>query len=180
MIDRRGRLFGKINIIDLGVLLIIFLLGYFAWQIYYIANYPAPVVKEISPRIIARNAKTIVRIYGENFDKDTVVSLSRGDLGKYEPTTYVSPNELEIEIRDSKPEGIYTLVVVNKANKMVSVSEAIKVTGRDAEDMDLFQMAQDTFEKLPKGWSRRKRHRDEAIDLLWQRLRSVRHERDGF
>lgn len=110
VMDEKARLFGKINIIDLaviviGIFFIIFLIIFL--QLY---KYPKPVIHNIGPTNVTAGSKTKVQITGYNFGRASIVYF--GDI-KISDINVLNDRTIEIVIPDGLPTGKYDVKVAN-------------------------------------------------------------------
>ena len=64
-IDSRGRLFGRINLIDAAVILALFACGPLAFSAWWLFREPVPALSLIEPRVLAPQTETRVKVTGQ-------------------------------------------------------------------------------------------------------------------
>jgi Domain of unknown function (DUF4330)/IPT/TIG domain len=127
-IDDRGRLFGKVNLIDAGVVLVISVICAFGVQLRRIANYPTPIIERVEPAKIPIGKATMITVYGKNFDPQTVVKAGASPTtGVFQTARFISPTQLEFMVSEGLAEGYYFVLVANRANKMATLTNAFVV-----------------------------------------------------
>jgi hypothetical protein len=123
LIDDRGRVFGKVNIIDglvgLGVLVLIPL----AYGAFLLFRAPIPTITSVEPHEIAERDKVTLKITGQNLRP-----FLRAKLGTIESSGFLvqSPTLAEIKIADL-PAGTYDLTLFDEARKLVARPAALVV-----------------------------------------------------
>ncbi len=128
VIDDRGRIFGRVNLIDAGVALVVALVITFGVQLHYIATYPTPVIERVEPVKIPPGKDALITIHGRNFDPQTVVKTGvSSTTGIFQSVRFISPTQIEFAISEGVPEGAYFVLVANRANKMAIMNNAFPV-----------------------------------------------------
>lgn len=111
ILDEKARLFGKINIIDLaliiiGVLLIIFVLVFSQFYIY-----PKPIIYYIAPPSAATDSQTKLQIVGNNFTKSSFVYIGDRNLSGI---NFINDRVIELNIPKDMQPGKYDIKVANR------------------------------------------------------------------
>ncbi len=128
VIDDRGRIFGRVNLIDAGVALVVALVITFGVQLHRIATYPTPVIERVEPVKIPPGKDALITIHGRNFDPQTVVKTGvSSTTGIFQSVRFISPTQIEFGISEGVPEGAYFVLVANRANKMAILNNAFAV-----------------------------------------------------
>ena len=123
VIDDRGRLFGKLNLIDVitvAVLLGLIPLGYVAFLLFRV---PMPIITSIEPTQIRRGDSATLKLRGSGFRPFLVARL--GDNESY-GFLVQSPTAAEVKVPDIPP-GNYDLVLYDQARELVRIPGAVTV-----------------------------------------------------
>ncbi len=128
VIDDRGRLFGRVNLIDAGVALVVALVIAFGLQLHRIATYPTPIIERVEPTKIPLGKETVITVYGRSFDAQTVVKTGvSSTTGIFQTARFISPTKIEFTVSEGIREGLYFVLVANRANKMAILNNAFAV-----------------------------------------------------
>lgn len=95
VIDRQGRVFGQINLVDLGVVIIGFALTPVVYYGYRICFLPRPAVHAVAPNPFDRNVDTALTITGTHFSEQSAVSIGNVFYGT---TNYIDPSHLRVRL----------------------------------------------------------------------------------
>ncbi|MFI5179681.1 MAG: DUF4330 family protein [Vicinamibacterales bacterium] len=137
LVDARGRLFGKVNLIDLGVLVMVVVLIPLGYGAYLLFRPPLPRISEVSPaRIPYRRAvEQPVRIKGEHLQPFLKAKLNdleaRGTpLVTGTPAAFFAvdtPQDARIGLLDVLP-GVYDLALFDETHEVARFPKAIPVS----------------------------------------------------
>src|SRR2546425_1197688 len=96
LVDQRGRLFGKINLIDAGVGALVFLLIPLAYAASLLFRTPIPAITAITPTRLQSGKNVRLRVQGENLRPYLKVTLGT------KAATFLaeSPSAGEIQVND--------------------------------------------------------------------------------
>ena len=126
LLDEKGRLFGRVSIVDLGLALLILLaVGpaiYFAWEI----RSAAPYISQVEPMetIISPNKNVPLVVWGKWFDSQGVVQLDNIPL----ITVAANTQRLDLMIPTEKIHpGAYQLTVTNKRGLFTTWKEPVRL-----------------------------------------------------
>ena len=123
VIDDRGRLFGKLNLIDVitvAVLLGLIPLGYVAFLLFRV---PMPTITSIEPAQVSQGDLATLKLRGSGFRPFLVARL--GDNESY-GFLVQSPTAAEVKVPDIPP-GNYDLVLYDQARELVRIPGAVTV-----------------------------------------------------
>jgi len=123
VIDDRGRLFGKLNLIDVitvAVLLGLIPLGYAAFLLFRV---PMPTITSIEPAQVRQGDLATLKLSGSGFRPFLVARL--GDNESY-GFLVQSPTSAEVKVPDIPP-GNYDLVLYDQARELVRIPGAVTV-----------------------------------------------------
>ena len=131
MVDARGRLFGRWNLLDAAALVavgVVVVLGYGALLLF---RTPVPVVDSITPNQVFAQQTGTLQVVGERLRPFLHVRLDCGQrvgvCGSFTtPLLVVSPTSAELKVNDLTP-GTYDFVLLDEARELVRVPEAITV-----------------------------------------------------
>lgn len=126
LLDEKGRLFGRVSIVDLGLaLLILLVMGpaiYFAWEI----RSAAPYISRVEPMetIISPNKNVPLVVWGKWLDSQSVVRLDRIPL----ITVAANTQRLDLLIPTQKIHpGAYSLTVTNRRGLLTTWKEQVRL-----------------------------------------------------
>jgi hypothetical protein len=126
LIDDRARLFGKINLIDAIVLLLLVGLVPTAYAAYRLFRVPVPTIIAVEPRQVTEKQTTTLQLTGTDFRP-----YLRARFGTYESGGFLvqSPTQAEIKVPSALPVGTYDLTLYDEGRKLVSMPSALTVVG---------------------------------------------------
>lgn len=123
LIDERGRVFGKVNLIDGFVMLCAALLipiAFLAWRLF---RQDPPTVETVTPAVVTTGATSRVTLKGAHFRE-----LMSAKLGILPVRWRVEhPEVAEIELPADIPVGMYPLRIFDQANVVFLVPDAVRV-----------------------------------------------------
>src|SRR6185503_12067781 len=107
LIDDRGRLFGKVNLIDATVAVVVLGLIPLAYGALLLFRVPVPKITSVAPAQVVEHQSGTIQITGEDLRP-----FLRARLGTFESAGFLvqSPNVAEIKLPDL-PAGTYELVL---------------------------------------------------------------------
>jgi hypothetical protein len=123
IVDERGRLFGRFNLIDASVVAVVVLLLPIAFAAYLLFR-PAPMrITSVEPRQVPSGPGTRVRLTGEHFRP-----YLRAEVGRVQPNRFLieSPTAGEIVMPPLEP-GTYDITLYDEAEEVARMKGAITV-----------------------------------------------------
>jgi hypothetical protein len=127
LIDDRGRLFGKVNLIDAAVAAFLLLLVPLAYGAYLLFRTPNPMISSVKPATIVAGRPSTVVIEGTNF-LPFIRARVRGAIGTAEGDGFLLENSTRAEIRLPKlPPGTYELILYDSSRELTSRAGALTV-----------------------------------------------------
>ena len=123
LIDDRGRLFGKVNVIDVLVGLLVFGLIPLVYGAFLLFRVPAPKITSITPTEVLEHQPATLQITGEDL-RPFLHAL----LGTHEAEAFLiqSPARAEIKLPDLAA-GSYDLVLFDEAQELLRMPGALTV-----------------------------------------------------
>ncbi len=123
VIDDRGRLFGKVNLIDALVGLLVLGLIPLAYGALLLFRVPAPKITSITPTEFVEHQTVTLQITGEE-----IRPFLRAQLGSQQAEAFLvqSPGRAEIKLPDLAA-GTYDLVLFDEAQELLRVPNALTV-----------------------------------------------------
>jgi hypothetical protein len=124
LIDERGRLFGRINIIDAAVLLLLVAMIPLAYGAVILFRQPEPVLRAVEPSVLSPRVERI-RITGENLRPFLRVSFN-----DHQGTTFALIDAQTAEVRVPElPAGSYDVILYDVAREVSRLRGAVTVEG---------------------------------------------------
>lgn len=122
-LDEKARLFGKINIIDLALIILsaFFILFIIIFMQFY--KYPKPIINSINPSSAYFEEQAKIQITGKNFSKNSIVYL--GD-NKVSSINFINDGILEITIPPGLSPAKYEVKVANR-NKVGILADGLTI-----------------------------------------------------
>jgi len=122
LVDERGRLFGRVNLIDAGVGVLVLLLIPLGYAAYVLFRTPIPTITSVERVPVPGGEGYRLRVLGEDLRP-----YLRATLGTQEATFLVeSPNAGEVSVPELGP-GTYDLVVYDVGRELTRVPGALIV-----------------------------------------------------
>jgi Domain of unknown function (DUF4330) len=128
IVDDRGRLFGRLNLIDAGILIVVIVLVPLAYVSYLLFR-PAPMrITSVDPNRVFEGQQPRVRIHGSNLRP-----YLRSQIGSAQPHTFLieSPMEGELQV-PALPAGTYDLTLYDEVQEVARLKNAITIVGAPA------------------------------------------------
>jgi hypothetical protein len=136
-IDERGRLFGRLNLIDAVVALVLLVLLPLAYVAYLLFR-PAPMtIDSVDPARVTAGQAARVKLHGQNLRP-----FLRAQVGNTQPLKFLieSPNDGEIVMPDV-PAGTYDLTLYDEVMEVARLKNAITVAAPPAGPRVKLQLA---------------------------------------
>jgi hypothetical protein len=132
LIDDRGRLFGKVNLIDALVGLVVLLLIPLAYGAFLLFRVPAPSIASLEPASFPVHQVTSVRLTGQNLRPFLRARTGSVDL----PLFVQSPTLAEIKVGDL-PAGTYDVVLYDQGQELTRKPAAFTILGPAPTQLDI-------------------------------------------
>ncbi len=127
-IDARGRLFGRLNVIDGAISVFALILLSFSYRLYRIATFPAPIIESVEPRVVEPGYLGKVRVTGRHFGDRLFIKVARSPLvGVFLGAQRLDERTAEITLLQPLTDGVYTVLAANSMNKLAQLPDAICV-----------------------------------------------------
>jgi hypothetical protein len=125
VVDARGRLFGAINLIDLGALLFVALLIPLGYGAYFLFHMPLPrlIAVEPSSLSVARGTEQRVRITGRYLRPFLRAKLGSATASAY---TLLTRDAAEIRFGDLPP-GTYDIVLLDESQEVARLAAGLTI-----------------------------------------------------
>ena len=124
-IDDHGRLFGKWNVIDVALLVLLLFVIPVAYGAYVLFKKPAPVITALEPKDVPQNQPATIKVTGEHFR-----AFLRARVGTTDMTLLIdSPTNAELKLPASMAVGTYDLVLYDEARELFRMPQALTVSG---------------------------------------------------
>ena len=129
VLDDRGRLFGKVNLIDAVVGVLVIMLIPVAYLAFVLFRVPIPTITSVQPAQIVENQEATVQLIGEDF---------RSFLGARVGTAYATfliqdPMHAEIRV-PALPAGTYELALFDEMQLLTTIPDALEVVPEPEPD----------------------------------------------
>jgi hypothetical protein len=132
VIDERGRIFGKINLIDAIVALLVLAALPVAYGAFLLFRVPVPTITSVAPAAVMLHQPTSVQLTGQNFRP-----FLRAGTGTAELPLFVrSPTEAEIKVPDL-PQGSYDVILYDESQELTRKPGALTVVAESAVKLDV-------------------------------------------
>ncbi len=127
IVDERGRLFGRINLIDLGLILFVAVLLPLGYGAYVLFRTPPATLTSVAPGTIEVGKKGIeqsVRVNGRHLRP-----FLRATLGKIDARAFLVETPVAGELRlVDVPPGTYDLTLYDEASEVAHLKNALTIT----------------------------------------------------
>jgi len=149
LLDERGRLFGAINVIDLGVLVFVVLLVPLSYGAYALFRTLPPRLTDAVPRAVpfAPGVEQRVQLKGEHLRPFLRAKLSSIDARSY---AVQSPETADISFADVPP-GTYDIVLFDEAQEVTRLANGLDVLPPPLQLVGSFTGAAATESRLVQG-----------------------------
>ena len=124
VIDGRGRLFGKLNLIDAITVAVVLGLIPLAYGAFMLFRVPVPIITSIQPMQVTQGQLNTLLLRGEGFRPFLVARL--GDVESY-GFLVQSPTIAEVRMPETLPPGNYDLTLFDQVRELVRMPGAITV-----------------------------------------------------
>jgi hypothetical protein len=123
IVDERGRLFGRFNLIDASVVVVVVLLLPIAYAGYVLFRPPPIRINSVTPNRVERGSGTRIRLTGEHLRP-----YLRAEVGRVQPARFLieSPTEGEIAMPDLEP-GTYDIALFDETEEVARMKGAVTV-----------------------------------------------------
>ena len=123
VIDDRGRLFGKLNLIDAIVVFVALGLIPLTYGAFLLFRVPVPTISSVLPAQVTEGEPATLQITGEDLRP-----FLRAQIGTFPSTTIMiqSPTLAEIKVPQMPP-GSYDLVLFDEGQELVRVPDALTI-----------------------------------------------------
>jgi hypothetical protein len=122
VIDDRGRLFGKVNLIDAAVGAFVLLLIPLAYAAFLLFRLPAPTIESLQPAAVPDHTPVAITIHGQNLRP-----YLRARFGRMAAEFFLqSPSLAEIKV-PALPAGTYDLELYDESNRILLKPAALTV-----------------------------------------------------
>jgi hypothetical protein len=123
MIDERGRLFGRVNVVDAIVAVLVLALIPLGYASYLLFRTPFPVLTRVEPTTLTYGTNMRIKVHGENFKPYLRVSL-----GIHQGRNFLFHNSTEagVELFDVPP-GVYDVILFDQAQERGRLKNAITI-----------------------------------------------------
>ena len=125
ILDSRGRLFGRVNLLDLAALLFLLILASSIEYAFRVSSRQTLQVFSVEPRRIVAGSGAYAMMKGTGFDVNTTAWI--GDYRGHQGKVFYDESTLGIEITEDYPPGIYRIIVQDGRGRYVTLPEAIEV-----------------------------------------------------
>ena len=145
IVDEHGRLFGRLNLLDAIVAVLVLGLIPLGYAGYVLFRTPLPVLTKVEPSAINYGPIMRITIRGENLRPYMRVSLD-----KYQAQSFLfkDTTEAEIEVRNVPP-GVYDVVLFDYAQERSRLPKAFRIQPSPLPDAKVVVVG--TFGNLPPG-----------------------------
>ena len=124
VIDDRGRLFGKLNLIDVITVAVVLGLIPLAYGAFMLFRVPVPIITSIQPMQVTQGQPNTLLLTGQGFRPFLVARL--GDVESY-GFLVESPTIAEVRMPETLPPGNYDLTLFDQVRELVRMPGAITV-----------------------------------------------------
>jgi hypothetical protein len=136
MIDERGRLFGRVNVIDAAVAVVALAIVPVAIGAALLFRTPAPTVTAIEPVTVAAGTEMRIKVKGEHLRP-----LLRATIGGTDATAYLFENSRSVDVLFSGVEpGTHDVALYDGVQELVRVPRAVTVLAAAGGDRAAVQV----------------------------------------
>lgn len=149
VIDERGRVFGKINIIDLAVLLFVVLLLPLAYGAWVLFRTPPPRVTSVTPNpiVFKLGNEEHIQVHGDHLRPFLRARLNASDVQAFSVS---GPESAELRFADLVP-GTYDLVLFDESQEVSRLSGALTILPSPVQIVGEFDAPPAFRERLAPG-----------------------------
>ena len=121
--DERGRLFGRFNVFDAMVAVLVLWLIPVAYGAYVLFRQPLPTLTSVEPSVITYGPGMRVRVRGTHFAPYLRVSIGRyqGRTFKFNDTT-----DADVDLFDTPP-GVYDVILYDNAQERARIPNGLTI-----------------------------------------------------
>lgn len=131
LIDERGRLFGRVNLIDGLVGLVVLLLIPLAYGAYALFRTPDPTIASIEPSVVTEGEPFTLKLSGENLRPYLKASIGANKFGTAQAPAFLIESLTEGEIRSPMlTAGTYDVVLSDFMLEVARLPSALTVAPR--------------------------------------------------
>lgn len=165
VVDTRGRLFGTINLIDLGVLLFVALLIPLGYGAYVLFHTPPPRITAVTPTSLpfVRGSEQHVQIAGQRLRP-----FLRAKIGAATAIAFVvqTPEAAEIRFSDMMP-GTYDVVLLDESQEVARLPNALTILAPPVQALGWFTGSSASDTALVRGvkWGAADQPTAELLDV---------------
>jgi len=123
VVDDRGRIFGRVNLLDAGILVVLVLLIPLAYAAYLLFRTPQPRLLKVEPQTISQGPNTRLLIWGENLRPFMRVSLNTTQALNF---LISSTKGAEADLPELPP-GTYDVVLYDYAQEVSRLPKAVTI-----------------------------------------------------
>ena len=168
IVDERGRLFGRFNLIDASVVAVVVLLLPIAFAAYLLFRPPPMRITSVTPNHVERGVGVHLRLTGEHFRP-----YLRAEIGRVQPTRFLieTPTAGEISMPDLEP-GTYDVALFDEAEEVARMKDAVTVvTGPPPPTIKMqlvgmFTNLTEAAARLMKPGQRFPEHGDAVVEVV--------------
>lgn len=121
LIDDRGRLFGRWNLIDAFLVFVACCLIPLAYAAYALFRTPMPVIESITPTQLVEGQSSLVTLTGRDFRPYLRVRIGTVEGG----VLFEDPSRAEVRLPQGLPAGTYDLAVYDEARELLRMPQVI-------------------------------------------------------
>lgn len=123
MIDERGRLFGRLNVVDAILAALITALIPLGYASYVLFRAPFPVLTSVEPAVVTYGPNMRFKVHGENLKPYLRVSL---DIHQGKNFLFHDSTEAGVELLDVPP-GVYDVILYDQAQERGRLSKGFTI-----------------------------------------------------
>jgi len=124
VIDGRGRLFGKLNLIDAITVAVVLGLIPLAYGAFMLFRVPVPIITSIEPTQVRRGDSATLKLTGSGFRPFLVARLGDNEASAF---LVQSPTIAEVRMPETLPPGNYDLTLFDQARELIRIPGAVTV-----------------------------------------------------
>jgi hypothetical protein len=128
IVDERGRLFGRFNLIDAAVVLVVLVLVPLAYAAYRVFRPAAVIIESLEPSRVVVGQKPRIHLHGQH-----LLPYLRAQVGGAQPHVFLieSPSDGEFDLPELPP-GTYDLTLYDEVKLVARMRNAMTVTAPPA------------------------------------------------